>query len=65
MKGLRSYIQKKPETEKENLAHRKDLGELEICYDGDGGGGKFVCEFAFINSSDQKISLHPFLKTWR
>ena len=49
VKELRSYIQKNAEAERENLAHLKDLDELEICYDGDGGGGRFVCEFAFIN----------------
>ena len=37
------------------------MDELEICYDGDGGGGRFVCEFAFINNIDRKITLHPFL----
>ena len=61
VKELRSYIQKNAEAERENLAHLKDLDELEICYDGDGGGGRFVCEFAFINNIDRKITLHPFL----
>ena len=37
------------------------MDELEICYDGDGEGGRFVCEFAFINNIDRKITLHPFL----
>ena len=37
VKGLRNYIQKNAEAKKENLAHRKDLDELEICYDGDSG----------------------------
>ena len=61
VKELKSYIQKNAEAERENLAHLKDLDELEICYDGDGGGGRFVCEFAFINNIDRKITLHPFL----
>ena len=61
VKELRSYIQKNAEAERENLAHLKDLDELEICYDGYGGGGRFVCEFAFINNIDRKITLHPFL----
>ena len=61
VKELGSYIQKNAEAERENLAHLKDLDELEICYDGDGGGGRFVCEFAFINNIDRKITLHPFL----
>ena len=52
------YIQRNAEDEKVNLAHLKNLDELEICYDGDGGGGKFVCEFAFI---DRKVTLRPFL----
>ena len=61
VKELRSYIQKNAEAVRENLAHLRDLDELEICYDGDGGGGRFVCEFAFINNIDRKITLHPFL----
>ena len=50
-------VQKNAEAEGENLAHLKDLDELEICYDVDGGGGRFVCEFAFINNIDRKITL--------
>ena len=47
VKELRSYIQKNAKAERENLAHLKD--------------GRFVCEFAFINNIDRKITLHPFL----
>ena len=61
VKELRSYIQKNAEAERENLAHLKDLDELEICYDRVGGGGRFVCEFAFINNIDRKITLHTYL----
>ena len=54
VKELRSYIQKKAEAVRENLAPLRDLDELEICYDGDGEGGRFVCEFAFINNIDRR-----------
>ena len=57
-KRSKKLIQKNAEAEKENLAHLKDLDELEICYDRVGGGGRFVCEFAFINNIDRKITLH-------
>ena len=32
-----------------------------MCWDGDGGGGRFIAEFAIINNKDRKITLHPFL----
>ena len=34
---------------------------LHVCWGGDGGGGRFVVEFAFINNADRKITPHPFL----
>ena len=58
VKNLITYIQRNAEAEKVNLAHLKNLDELEICYYGDGGGGRCVCEFAFI---DRKKTLRPFL----
>ena len=35
--------------------------KCHICCDGDGGGGRFVAEFAFLNNIDRKITLHPFI----
>ena len=32
-----------------------------MCFDGDGGGDRFVAEFTFINCYDRIIYLHPFL----
>ena len=61
VKDMKSYIQKNAEAEKNNLSHLKDMEEILVCYDGDGGGGRFICEFAFINNIDRKIKLHPFL----
>ena len=61
VKDLKSYIQKNAEAEKKNLSHLKDMDELQVCYDGDGGGGRFVCEFAFLNNIDRKIKLHMFM----
>ena len=61
VKDMKSYIQKNAEAEKNNLSHLKDMEEIQVCYDGDGGGGRFICEFAFINNIDRKIKLHPFL----
>ena len=42
----------------ENL---NDGDELHVCWDGDGGGRRFIAEFAIINNKDRKITLHPFL----
>ena len=61
VKDLLSYIQKMAVAESENLDNLKDMDELQVCYDGDGGGGRFVAEFAFLNNSDRKIKLHPFM----
>ena len=32
-----------------------------MCYDADGGGGRFIAEFAFLNRKDEKIILYPIL----
>ena len=48
-------------TEKDNLLNLKDGDELHVCWDGDGGGGRFVAEFTFLNDVDRKVILHPFL----
>ena len=61
VKELKSYIQKNAEAERENLAHLKDLDELEICYDRVGGGGRFVSEFAFINNIENNAAPVPDL----
>ena len=61
VKSLESYIQKLATAEKDNLENLSDMDELAVCYDGDGGGGRFVAEFAFINNKDRKVTLHPFL----
>jgi len=39
VKDLLSYIQKMAVAESENLDNLKDMDELQVCYDGDGGGG--------------------------
>ena len=61
VKNLKSYIQKVAVAEKDNLVNLKSGDSLQVCWDGDGGGGRFVAEFAFINNADRKITLHPFL----
>ena len=61
VKNLKTYIQKMAEAEKDNLRNLKDMDEIIVCYDGDGGGGRFVCEFAFLNNIDRKIKIHPML----
>ena len=33
-----------------------DGGELHVCWDVDGGGGRFIAEFTFINNKDRKIN---------
>ena len=57
VKNLKEYVQKMAETEKDNLKNLKDLDEIIVCFDGDGGGGRFVAEFAFINNTDRKIKI--------
>ena len=32
-----------------------------MCLGGDGGGGRFVAEFAFLNTQDKSITIHPML----
>ena len=61
MKNLKAYIEKIAEAEKDNLSNLEDMDEIMVCYDGDGGGGRFVCEFAFLNNIDRKIKIHPML----
>ena len=61
VKHLKSYIEKVAVSEKNNLANLNDGDELHVCWDGDGGGGRFVAEFTFLNNTDRKITLHPFL----
>ena len=61
VKNLQTYIEKHAESEKDNLKHLKDMEEIVVCYDGDGGGGRFVFEFAFLNNIDRKVKLHPIL----
>ena len=61
VKHLKSYIEKVAVAEKNNLANLNDGDDLHVCWDGDGGGGRFVAEFTFLNNTDRKITLHPFL----
>ena len=61
VKNLKKYIEKMAVTEKDNLLNLKDGDELHVCWDGDGGGGRFVAEFTFLNDVDRKVILHPFL----
>ena len=61
VKNLKSYIQKMAWAEKRNLENLNDGDALHICWDGDGGGGQFVAEFAFLNNIDRKITLHHFI----
>ena len=61
VKNLKAYIEKIAEAEKDNLSNLEDMDEIMVCYDGDGGGGRFVCEFAFLNNIDRKIKIHPML----
>ena len=48
-------------SEKENLENPKEGDNLNVCWNGDGGGGRFISSFAFTNNKDRKIKLHPFL----
>ena len=61
VKHLKSYIEKVAVAEKNKLANLNDGDDLHVCWDGDGGGGRFVAEFTFLNNTDRKITLHPFL----
>ena len=61
VKNLKSYIQKMALAEKDNLVNLKTGDSLHVCWGGDGGGGRFVAESAFINHADRKITLHPHL----
>ena len=61
VKELKTYIGKIVTSEAENLTHLSNGDKLKICYDADGGGGRFLAEFAILNGKDQNIKLHPFL----
>ena len=37
VKNLKEYVQKMAEAEKDNLKNLKDLDEIIVCFDGDGG----------------------------
>ena len=61
VKNLKEYIEKLAKSEAESFSHLKDGDTIHVCYDADGGGGRFVAEFAFLNRKDNTIKLHPFL----
>ena len=56
VKNLKEYIGKVANKESENLIHSE---ELHLCLGGDGGGGRFVAEFAILNTQDKSITIHP------
>ena len=58
VKNLHQYIEKLARKEAENLPNS---GELQVCLGGDGGGGRFVSEVAFLNTLDKSIKLHPIV----
>ena len=58
VRNLLQYIEKLAEEEADNLVHSE---ELLLCLGGDGGGGRFVAEFAFLSTLDKSITLHPVL----
>ena len=58
VKNLKEYIGKVANKESENLIHSE---ELHLCLGGDGGGGRFVAEFAFLNTQDKSVTIHPML----
>ena len=58
VKNLKEYIEKIANKESENLIQSE---ELHLCLGGDGGGGRFVAEFAFLNTQDKSITIHPML----
>ena len=61
VRNLKDYIQIMANSEKRNLDNLKDGDKLDVCWNGDGGGGRFIASFAFINNTNRKIQLHPFL----
>ena len=58
VKNLQEYIEKIANKESENLIQSE---EVHLCLGGDGGGGRFVAEFAFLNTQDKSITIHPML----
>ena len=58
VKNLHQYIEKLAREEAENLPNS---GELQVCLGGDGGGGRFVSEVAFLNTLDKSIKLRPIV----
>ena len=58
VKNLHQYIEKLAVEDAENLVHSE---ELLVCLGGDGGGGRFVAEFAFLSTLDKSVTLHPVI----
>ena len=58
VRNLKEYIEKMANKESENLIQSE---EVHLCLGGDGGGGRFVAEFAFLNTQDKSITIHPML----
>ena len=58
VRNLLGYIEKLAEEDGDNLLHSE---ELLLCLGGDGGGGRFVAEFAFLSTLDKSVTLHPML----
>jgi len=61
VRNLKDYIQIMANSEKKNIENKKDGDKLDVCWNGDGGGGRFIASFAIINNTNRKIQLHPFL----
>ena len=59
VKDLQEYIIKLAESESKDLD--LSLEKLPVCFDSDAGGGRFVASFTFLNRTDSKIVLHPFI----
>ena len=59
VKDLQEYIIKLAENESKDLD--LSMEKLPVCFDADAGGGRFVASFAFLNRTDSKIVLHPFI----
>ena len=59
VENLKKYIKKVAVTKKDHCLNMKDGDELYVCWDG--GGGRFLAEFALLNNVDRKVILHPFL----
>ena len=53
VKNLKEYIEKVAHKQSENLIHSE---ELYLCLGGGRGGGRFVAEFAFLNTQDKSIT---------